>query len=341
MSGPQGEFLGLISGAVELSYFDDFFGDIALAPGGTIEVFRNDATLLVRHPKVEAVIGQEFPAARRPSGWWRPPSKGSDAIRTVSEERIVAAHRVEGYPIVVSVSKTTAAVLAGWQLTATYLAGIAGMTILAIAGIGFLFIRLFGNYHALIRSRAEQEKTEQLRQQSLRFDVALSHMSHGLCMFDAEQRLIVCNARYAELYGLTEEQTKPGTTLRAILEHRIAAGNAPEDHANYVKDRVKAAAPTSSISPPKAARRTPCLDRAPADGRSAAGWRPTRTSPSASAPKTNARRRSPRRSVFHARELAAEAANKAKSSFLAVMSHEIRTPMNAVIGLSAVLLESG
>ena len=43
---------------------------------------------------------------------------------------------------------------------------------------------------------------------------------------------------------------------------------------------------------------------------------------------------------FHARELAAEAANKAKSSFLAVMSHEIRTPMNAVIGLSSVLLDT-
>ena len=48
-----------------------------------------------------------------------------------------------------------------------------------------------------------------------------------------------------------------------------------------------------------------------------------------------------RAELFHARELAAEAANKAKSSFLAVMSHEIRTPMSAVIGMSSVLLESG
>ena len=37
---------------------------------------------------------------------------------------------------------------------------------------------------------------------------------------------------------------------------------------------------------------------------------------------------------------AAEAANRAKSLFLAAMSHEIRTPMNAVIGMTSLLLDT-
>ena len=79
---------------------------------------------------------------------------------------------------------------------------------------------------------------ELIEKQALQFDAALANMSQGICMFDASQRLIVCNKRYAELYGLNEEQTRPGTTLRAILQHRIATGHAPDDHESYINDRI-------------------------------------------------------------------------------------------------------
>ena len=59
------------------------------------------------------------------------------------------------------------------------------------------------------------------RKQNARLVAALNNMSEGLCMFDASTRLILCNERYIEMYGLPAELVKPGVTLRELLEHRI------------------------------------------------------------------------------------------------------------------------
>jgi diguanylate cyclase (GGDEF)-like protein len=71
----------------------------------------------------------------------------------------------------------------------------------------------------IARSEAEIAKYGQ------RLEAALTNMLQGLAMFDAEQRLVLCNDRYATMYGLGPEQVKPGTTLRQILECRIANGD--------------------------------------------------------------------------------------------------------------------
>ncbi len=44
-------------------------------------------------------------------------------------------------------------------------------------------------------------------------------------MFDADERLAVCNRRYAEMYNLPPEIARPGTKLSTLLEYRAAHGN--------------------------------------------------------------------------------------------------------------------
>ena len=62
----------------------------------------------------------------------------------------------------------------------------------------------------------------ELKQLNRRIDIALNNMTHGLCMFDAEQKLIVCNKTYVQMYALTAELAKPGTLLQAIENYRAS-----------------------------------------------------------------------------------------------------------------------
>ncbi|WP_049819983.1 EAL domain-containing protein [Bradyrhizobium japonicum] len=61
-----------------------------------------------------------------------------------------------------------------------------------------------------------------------RFDRALNNMSQGLCFFDADQRLIVCNRQYLEIYDLDPKLVRPGMKLSEIVDLRYSAGSAPK-----------------------------------------------------------------------------------------------------------------
>lgn len=65
---------------------------------------------------------------------------------------------------------------------------------------------------------------KELQQQKLMLDTAIDHMVEGLCMFDAEKRLVVCNERYALLYRLPPELLRTGTSHADIIRHRIVKG---------------------------------------------------------------------------------------------------------------------
>ena len=49
-------------------------------------------------------------------------------------------------------------------------------------------------------------------------ETAIESTPNGLCIFDADLRVVVSNSHFAEMYGLTPAQTRPGTPLREILE---------------------------------------------------------------------------------------------------------------------------
>jgi diguanylate cyclase (GGDEF)-like protein len=72
-----------------------------------------------------------------------------------------------------------------------------------------------------------------LQAQNVRFDAALNNMMHGLVMFDAAERLVVCNAQYIEMYRLSRDVVKPGCSLRELLRHRAERDSSCRDPDQY------------------------------------------------------------------------------------------------------------
>lgn len=223
IKGRNGEFLGAVTGVISLSYFEQMFAAIADKPHGSIALFRRDGTLLARFPEGSA-IGRSFPHSETLKLLETADHGVGMSVSVIDgEERLIAARRLGHFPMALVATSTVADALANWKRSAASTIIIALLTGLLIGGAVFFSIKVVGR---------------KFREQGLQRDAALGNMSQGLCMFDAGQRLIVCNDRYAEMYGLNEQQIKPGTTLRAILEYRVAAGNAPENTEQYIRDRL-------------------------------------------------------------------------------------------------------
>jgi diguanylate cyclase (GGDEF)-like protein/PAS domain S-box-containing protein len=83
-------------------------------------------------------------------------------------------------------------------------------------------------------ARDLQDTITTLQSLVTRYETAIDNLSQGACFFDADHRLILCNRRYADMYRLTSEQVRPGTTLREITESRFAAGTCPMSTAEYL-----------------------------------------------------------------------------------------------------------
>ena len=98
------------------------------------------------------------------------------------------------------------------------------------------------------RTAALRERETQLQAQNMRFHAAINNMSQALLMFDAAQRLVICNERYLRLYNLSSEIVKPGCTLRELLEHRKETGTLALDIEEYVGLLISAISQHKALS---------------------------------------------------------------------------------------------
>jgi len=235
--GPDGAFLGVVFASTEMRYFEDLFRATSLGDGYTASMLRDDGTLMARYPTV-GQIGSVFPSAILQTLT----NSRSGVTHTTSpvdrQRRLAAGYRLLNYPLALVVAQNDEAAFAAWRRTAALMAVIAMTMIGIIILAACLIARSWKQQERLNAARAEiieSDKTRalaeaelnrqrDLAEQSMRFNAAVENMTHGLCMFDQDQRLVVCNDLYAKMYRMPAELLKPGTPLSDIIAHRVGKG---------------------------------------------------------------------------------------------------------------------
>ena len=123
-----------------------------------------------------------------------------------------------------------AVTLAVMEIVEAYSVSLTSLSIALAAVTGSLLgICLVG---AISAWRVRQALSEQNR----RLDGALNNMIQGLCLFDAQNRLLVWNERYRAMYNIDPKRIWRGCTIRDLLDARIAAGMFPLDPERYDRE---------------------------------------------------------------------------------------------------------
>ena len=68
----------------------------------------------------------------------------------------------------------------------------------------------------------------------------INNMTQGVVMFNDRERLVVCNSRFIDMYGLSRDIVKPGAALIDVINNRISTGSLKVDAAKYRKDILSA-----------------------------------------------------------------------------------------------------
>jgi len=319
VSGPNGEFLGIVAGVAELRYFEDFYQAIS-TEGESVSLFRRDGTILARYPRVEKMIGEKISSQSR---WYETVTTGGGTYRTPGYidgiARIVSVQPMSEYPLAVTVTISEEVALASWRRQSLI---ITIGTLGAVIGFAILFRAL------AVQFRRLEQRSLELAESEARFrgfaltssdwfwetdkNHRFTYVSDGLRAFGDDPTSCTGRSR-------VELAANPGSDAAKWQEHlAMLDRHEPFRDFTYTRKVDTQHESTGSVSG------DPFFD---ASGRFL-GYRGTA--------RDITKQVLAERSLRDAKD-AAEAANLAKSQFLANVSHELRTPLNAILGFSEML----
>jgi diguanylate cyclase (GGDEF)-like protein/PAS domain S-box-containing protein len=231
LTNDDGSFAGIVTAPLDLGYFSNTFRAVDLGPGGAVMLFHRSGAMLAREPAVNGFVGRSFANTQlflhhlpiAPVGAYE--VDGYDGT-----PRISGYAAVPNLPLVMLVSFSRREVLAAWHRHLYTFGPMVGFVVAVI---------LLGTVLLMRQTRRNADKSRTL-------SLTLETMAHGLSQYDRNGCLVLCNKRYREIYGLTPDQTKPGTPLREILAQCTANGAGLESADEFIDRRMRALRPGES-----------------------------------------------------------------------------------------------
>nr|WP_294546696.1 PAS-domain containing protein [uncultured Rhodopila sp.] len=343
---PDGSFAGVIDADYRIAAIIDVFRQTDLGRGGFVTLIGlNDGKMrgtvgpAAIDPDVSVSETRMFAAIQRgDKGQWTGPTANDP------EQRIHAWRRIPGRDLVLVVAMDEAEAMipaTTWRREAEIFAVCITALLAGLAGLLVNGTRLARKReHSMARdggiltaANAQLEAARSLvTAKAERLEATLAGMADGVSMFDGDLRLVEWNARFPRIAGVPEEILRVGLPMQEVLRAQVATGQFGriDDPEAEVERRIAAvrAAPYGVVQ-----RQTP-------EGRMLELRRnrlPDGGFVTLYSDITDHKRIEEELRRAHA---GAEAANAAKSRFVAIVSHEIRTPLNTLLNTLRLLGDS-
>ncbi len=225
LRSPAGEFLGVVTAAIDLAHFAALFEAVDLGPNGVITLRRSDdARLVLRRPaKPDAV---NLPLHNNPMHLRIEMGERSGTIRYEAAldktERIYAYQRIGEYPFYVAAGIASEDYLIGWRRSL-----FSTLTIFSLLALGLSLVLV----RALRIEREEESVANQLAESEARYRMLADNSHDVIWTIDIPTRRFT--------YVSPSVKTLRGFTPEEVIAQPIEAGLTPEsaELANRVIDQ--------------------------------------------------------------------------------------------------------
>ena len=226
----DGSFGGVIVVAVDPADFSGLYGAIDLGPGGIVGLIGRDGVVRVRRPTLDSKAARTVAAGGHFAELTQNAAGNFLAASAVDGvERYYGYRAVPNYPLIVLLAETKANIMAGVGATQTSRFAVKLVVTLVVVGLAGVLLHVTRRMSEANRRAAEHAKTAQALGREAaawrtRITQALETISEGFALYDANDRLVLWNQKYAEIYAASRQFLAVGATFEEIIRRGVAAG---------------------------------------------------------------------------------------------------------------------